>query len=97
MNKNTQLTMFSSKTGNWATPVEFFKKLDWRFGPFDLDPAQILVTLNAQTFLQRPRMVFQKAGKGLLALLTRPMAVGLRTGSRRLMTRLAVRAPAWLC
>ena len=38
MNKTTQLTMFSSKTGNWSTPVEFFNKLDWRFGPFDLDP-----------------------------------------------------------
>ena len=38
MNKSTQLTMFSSKTGEWATPQEFFNKLDWRFGPFDLDP-----------------------------------------------------------
>lgn len=38
MNKATQKTMFSSKTGNWATPNEFFDKLNWRFGPFDLDP-----------------------------------------------------------
>ena len=38
MNKNTQKTMFSSKTGEWATPQEFFDKLNWRFGPFDLDP-----------------------------------------------------------
>lgn len=38
MNKETQVVMFSSKTGNWATPQEFFDKLDWRFGPFDLDP-----------------------------------------------------------
>jgi len=38
MNKETQQTMFSSKTGNWATPQEFFDKLSWRFGPFDLDP-----------------------------------------------------------
>ena len=38
MNKSTQLTMFSSKTGQWATPQEFFNKLDWRYGPFDLDP-----------------------------------------------------------
>tara|TARA_B100000989_G_scaffold183957_1_gene138445 strand:- start:7519 stop:7992 length:474 start_codon:yes stop_codon:yes gene_type:complete len=38
MDKNTQVVMFSSKTGNWATPHDFFLKLDWRFGPFDLDP-----------------------------------------------------------
>ena len=38
MNKETQKTMFSSKTGNWGTPQEFFDKLNWRFGPFDLDP-----------------------------------------------------------
>ena len=38
MNKETQKTMFSSKTGEWATPQEFFDKLNWRFGPFDLDP-----------------------------------------------------------
>ncbi len=38
MNKETQKTMFSSKTGNWATPQEFSDKLNWRFGPFDLDP-----------------------------------------------------------
>jgi len=38
MNKETQKTMFSSKTGNWSTPQEFFDKLNWRFGPFDLDP-----------------------------------------------------------
>ena len=38
MNKQTQVVMFSSKTGQWATPQEFYNKLDWRFGPFDLDP-----------------------------------------------------------
>ncbi len=38
MDKNTQVVMFSSKTGEWATPQEFFDKLNWRFGPFDLDP-----------------------------------------------------------
>jgi len=38
MNKTTQKTLFSSKTGEWATPQEFFNKLDWRFGKFTLDP-----------------------------------------------------------
>ena len=30
--------MFSSKTGNGATPQDFFDKLNWRFGPFNLNP-----------------------------------------------------------
>lgn len=38
MDKQTQVVMFSSKTVDWATPQEFFNKLDWRFGPFNLDP-----------------------------------------------------------
>ncbi len=38
MNSNVQKVMFSSKTGDWATPQDFFDKLNWRYGPFDLDP-----------------------------------------------------------
>ncbi len=38
MNSSVQKVMFSSKTGDWATPQDFFDKLNWRYGPFDLDP-----------------------------------------------------------
>ena len=38
MDKNTQQTMFSSKSKEWATPQHFFDKLDDMFGPFTLDP-----------------------------------------------------------
>ena len=38
MNKVTQKVMFSSSTGEWSTPQAFFDRLNWRFGPFDLDP-----------------------------------------------------------
>ncbi len=38
MNKATQAVLFSSKTNLWETPKDFFDKLNWRFGPFDLDP-----------------------------------------------------------
>ena len=38
MNTATQKIMFSSATGEWATPQDFFDKLNWRFGPFTLDP-----------------------------------------------------------
>ena len=30
--------IFSSKKNDWSTPIEFFKKIESRFGEFDLDP-----------------------------------------------------------
>ena len=50
MNKQTQVVMFSSKTGQWATPQEFFDKLNWRFGPFDLDPCADVVNAKCAKF-----------------------------------------------
>ena len=38
MDKTTQQTMFSSKTGNWATPQEFFDLLNEEFN-FEIDLA----------------------------------------------------------
>jgi site-specific DNA-methyltransferase (adenine-specific) len=38
MNKQTQQTMFSSKSKEWGTPQHFFDKLNKQFGPFTLDP-----------------------------------------------------------
>jgi len=38
MDKNTQETMFSSKSLEWATPQHFFDQLEERFGEFTLDP-----------------------------------------------------------
>ena len=57
MNKATQVVMFSSKSGEWSTPDDFFKKLDWRFGPFDLDPCANITTQSALIFLQKLKMV----------------------------------------
>ena len=38
MNSNTQKTMFSSQSVDWATPQHFFDKLEGLFGKFTLDP-----------------------------------------------------------
>ena len=38
MDKNTQDTMFSSKSLEWATPQHFFDQLEEQFGEFTLDP-----------------------------------------------------------
>ncbi len=50
MNSTVQKLMFSSKTGAWATPQEFFEKLDWRFGPFTLDPCADESSAKCDTF-----------------------------------------------
>lgn len=50
MNKNTQVVMFSSKTGEWSTPQDFFDKLNWRFGPFTLDPCASPVNTKCSKF-----------------------------------------------
>ena len=50
MNTATQQTLFSSKTGEWATPQDFFDKLNWRFGPFDLDPCATIHNTKCANF-----------------------------------------------
>ena len=59
MNKATQQALFSSKTGEWATPQDFYDKLNWRFGPFDLDPC-------ANTHNTKCANFFTEAENGLL-------------------------------
>ena len=50
MNKAVQQVIFSSQTGEWATPQDFFDKLDWRFGPFDLDPCATPFNTKCKSF-----------------------------------------------
>ena len=37
MNKTTLNTLFSSETGDWSTPIDFFNRLDQEYN-FTLDP-----------------------------------------------------------
>jgi len=50
MNKNVQKVMFSSSTGEWATPQDFFEKLEWRFGKFTLDPCATAENAKCETY-----------------------------------------------
>jgi len=50
VNKAAQKVMFSSETGEWATPQDFFDKLNWRFGPFDLDPCATVFNTKCKYF-----------------------------------------------
>ena len=64
MDKNTKLVMFSSKTGEWATPQEFFNKLDWRFGPFDLDPCAAITNTKCANFFTEAEDGLSKSWEG---------------------------------
>tara|TARA_Y100000034_G_scaffold26614_1_gene31718 strand:+ start:1942 stop:2421 length:480 start_codon:yes stop_codon:yes gene_type:complete len=50
MDKHQLQVMFSSKANDWSTPQEFFDKLNWRFGPFDLDPCATPHTAKCLNF-----------------------------------------------
>mgnify|MGYP003654412039 CR=1 FL=1 len=50
MDKQQLQVMFSSTSNDWATPQEFFDKLNWRFGPFDLDPCATAHTAKCLNF-----------------------------------------------
>jgi len=50
MNSATREVMFSSKSMEWETPQDFFDRLNWRFGPFDLDPCATRESAKCDTF-----------------------------------------------
>ena len=77
MNKSTQLTMFSSKTGEWATPQEFFNKLDWRFGPFDLDPCADPVNTKCMNFYTEAEDGLSKSWQGHASFVNPPYGRGI--------------------
>jgi phage N-6-adenine-methyltransferase len=77
MNKTTQLTMFSSKTGEWSTPQDFFDKLNWRFGPFDLDPCADLNNTKCQNFFTEPEDGLTKDWEGFTSFVNPPYGRGI--------------------
>ena len=77
MNKNTQKTMFSSKTGEWATPQEFFDKLNWRFGPFDLDPCANPHNIKCANFYTEAEDGLSKDWTGHTAFVNPPYGKGI--------------------
>ena len=77
MNKSTQQTMFSSKTGNWATPQDFFDKLNWRFGPFNLDPCASPQNTKCANFYTEPENGLTKDWSGFTCFVTPPYGRGI--------------------
>jgi phage N-6-adenine-methyltransferase len=77
MDKGTQLVMFSSKTGQWATPKEFFDKLDWRFGPFDLDPCADPTNTKCANFFTEAEDGLSKDWYGFTSFVNPPYGRGI--------------------
>ena len=77
MNKETQVVMFSSKTGEWATPQDFFSKLDWRFGPFDLDPCASPHNTKCANFYTEPEDGLSKDWEGHSVFVNPPYGRGI--------------------
>ena len=64
MNKSTQKTLFSSKTFEWETPRDFFDKLNWRFGPFNLDPCATKESAKCVNYYTKENDGLSKSWKG---------------------------------
>ena len=77
MNEATQETMFSSKSGEWSTPQDFYNKLNWRFGLLTLTPVQPLTTLSANNFYTKPENGLSKSWKGHTVFINPPYGRGI--------------------
>jgi len=77
MNKATQVVMFSSKTGEWSTPQDFFDKLNWRFGPFDLDPCANATNTKCKTFFTEEDDGLSQSWQGHTVFVNPPYGRGI--------------------
>jgi len=77
MNKATQQVLFSSKTGEWSTPQDFFDKLNWRFGPFDLDPCATVHNTKCANFYTEAEDGLSKDWSGHKVFVNPPYGKGI--------------------
>ena len=77
MNKATQVVMFSSKNNEWSTPQDFFDKLNWRFGPFDLDPCATPHNTKCANFYTAAENGLNKSWQGHTVFVNPPYGRGI--------------------
>ena len=77
MNKETQKVMFSSKSEDWSTPKDFFEKLDWRFGPFDLDACATPFNTKCANFYSPAEDGLSKSWEGHTVFVNPPYGRGI--------------------
>ena len=69
--------MFSSATGNWSTPQDFYDKLNWRFGPFDLDPCASTHNTKCANFFTEVEDGLGKDWEGFTCFINPPYGRGI--------------------
>ena len=72
MNKAVQKTMFSSASGDWTTPQDFYDKLNWRFGEFNLDPCATVFNAKCSDFFTEVEDGLTKDWKGHMVFVNPP-------------------------
>jgi site-specific DNA-methyltransferase (adenine-specific) len=77
MNSNVQKVMFSSKTGDWSTPQDFYEKLNWRYGPFDLDPCASTHNTKCSNFFTEAEDGLSKDWTGHTVFVNPPYGRGI--------------------
>ena len=77
MNEAVQKTLFSSASGEWATPQDFFEKLNWRFGPFDLDPCATPYNTKCENFYTEAENGLTKDWGGHIVFVNPPYGRGI--------------------
>ena len=76
MDKQTQETMFSSKSPEWETPQDFFTKLDERWN-FTLDPCCTTETAKCETFYTEEDNGLDKNWQGHRVFMNPPYGRGI--------------------
>ncbi len=88
--------LFSSNTDEWATPQDFFDKLDAEFH-FTLDPCATPENAKCRNFYTKTENGLAKNWGGELCSVTRRMAKKYRSGFKRLTRKVGNRIHGLFC
>ena len=77
MNAKVQKVVFSSQTGEWETPQDFFDKLNWRYGPFTLDPCATPDTAKCRRFFTKEDDGLEQDWGGFTVFVNPPYGKGI--------------------
>jgi site-specific DNA-methyltransferase (adenine-specific) len=77
MNAKVQKVVFSSQTVEWETPQDFFDKLNWRFGPFSLDPCATPNNAKCRCFFAKEDDGLEQDWGGFTAFVNPPYGRGI--------------------
>ena len=82
MNQNTQRLMFSSGSGNWTTPQDFYDKLDQEFN-FTLDPCCTPGTAKCKNYYTESDDGLSKSWGGHTVFMNPPYGRGIKHWIRK--------------